>query len=107
MVSSLVLEGWQTDFPVVDRGELVGILTRTDLLAALARQGSDALVGDVMQREFETVDPGEMLEVAFARLRSCACQTLPVVRNTQLVGMLTADNVGEFLMLQAAFARRR
>jgi Zn-dependent protease/CBS domain-containing protein len=107
MVSALVLEGWQTDFPVVDRGELVGILTRRDLLSALARQGSEALVGDVMQREFETVEPGEMLELAFARLQSCACHTLPVVHNTQLVGLITADNVGEFLMLQAALARRR
>jgi hypothetical protein len=47
-----------------------------------------------------------MLEVAFARLESCACRTLPVVQGNQLIGLVTADNVGEFLMVQAALAKR-
>lgn len=107
VVIDLVLGGWQTDFPVLEDGKVVGILTRTDLLTAIAGRGSQASVGEVMQREFEVVDPAEMLELAFARLQSCACRTLPVVQSGRLIGLLTSENVGEFLMIQAALAGNR
>lgn len=105
-VLDLVIAGSQTDFPVVAEGRVVGILTRAELLAAVARQGSLARVSDVMQRQFETVEPSEMLETAFARLQSCPCRTLPVVQFGRLVGLVTAENIGEFLMVQSALARR-
>jgi hypothetical protein len=43
-----------------------------------------------------------MLEDSFRKLQGCACQTLPVLHGGKLVGLVTADNVGEFLMIQAA-----
>ncbi len=105
-VLQLVMAGSQADFPVVEHGQVVGIVTRADLLTAVAQRGPQSVVADIMQRQFETVDPNEMLEGAFARLEACACHTLPVVRNGQLVGLVTAENVGEFLMIQAALAQR-
>ena len=98
----LILSGSQQDFPVVEDGHAVGVLTRGDLLVALAKQGQQSLVKDVMRRDFQTVDSSEMLEAAFMRLQSCECHTLPVERNGQLVGLLTMDNVGEFIMIQSA-----
>jgi Zn-dependent protease len=98
-----VLAGFQQDFPVVDSsGRVLGILVRTDLLAALAQDGMEARVGDVMKRDFSTAAPSEMADLVFARLNECQCHTLPVVQNDRLVGMVTADNVGEFLMIQSA-----
>ncbi len=101
-VINFILAGSQQDFPVADDGRVVGVLTRSDLLVALAKQGKDATVAEVMQREFQTVEANEMLESAFVRLQTCACHTLPVVRNQQIVGLLTLDNVGEFLMIEFA-----
>ena len=98
----LILTGWQQDFPVVDGDRIVGVLTRNDMLVALAQKAQDALVGDVMRREFQVLDSGEMLEAAFARLQECECHTVPVVHNERLVGLVTMDNLGEFLMIQAA-----
>ena len=98
----LMLSGSQQDFPVVSDEQVVGVLTRGDLLAALTQQGQGAIVRDVMRREFQTVDSFEMLEKAFARLQDCDCHTLPVTHNERLVGLVTMDNVGEFLMIQAA-----
>ncbi len=97
-----ILSGFQQDFPVLEKGRVVGILTREDLLKVLSQEGSQVPVGAVMRRDFEVADPGDMLEPAFARLQSCACRSVPVIRNGHLVGLLTTDNVGEFLMLQAA-----
>lgn len=96
-----LLAGSQTDFPVMDNERVTGILTRNDLLAALAKQNQSLPVADVMQRDFQIADSFEMLETAFARLQACACHTLPVTRNNNLVGLLTMDNVGEFLAIQS------
>jgi Zn-dependent protease/CBS domain-containing protein len=97
-----VLSGFQQDFPVLERGVVVGVLTRSDLMKALAAHGPASRVGDAMDRAFAVTDPNEELEDAFARLRSCRCRTLPVVRGHELVGVLTTENVGEFMMVQSA-----
>jgi Zn-dependent protease/CBS domain-containing protein len=97
-----VLSGFQQDFPVLENGNVVGVLTRSDLMKALATHGPESSVGDVMDRAFAVTDPDEELEDAFARLRSCRCRTLPVVRGRELVGVLTSENVGEFMMVQSA-----
>ncbi len=103
----LILTGSQQDFPVVENSSVVGILTRGDLLRALTQRGQAAPVADVMRREFQVVDSAEMLEIAFARLQSCECHTMPVIHRGQLVGLLTMDNVGELLMIQAALGAKR
>jgi Zn-dependent protease/predicted transcriptional regulator len=97
-----VLSGFQQDFPVVENGDVVGVLTRNNLMKALAAHGSESRVADAMDRAFAVTDPHEELEDAFARLRSCRCRTLPVVRGHELVGVLTTENVGEFMMVQSA-----
>jgi Zn-dependent protease/CBS domain-containing protein len=103
-----ILAGFQQDFPVVqDGGSVVGVLTRTQLMKALAEHGQGALVGDAMRRDFMTADPDEPIEQALARLRTCGCNALPVVRDRQLLGLLTLDNVGEYMMIQAALRGAR
>jgi Zn-dependent protease len=101
-----LLDGFQQDFPVVADGRVVGLLTRGDLLAALQR-GAAGTVGEVMETKFETADPRELLDDVFARLQACACHSLPVLRDGELVGLVTMDNVGEFVMVQAALRGRR
>ncbi|RMF43607.1 MAG: CBS domain-containing protein [Planctomycetota bacterium] len=101
-----ILAGFQHDFPVVEDGRVVGILTRGDVTQTLARRGPDTPVGEIMQREFETIDPGDMLERAFEKLAACHCPTVPVVRDGQLVGLLNHENIGEFLAFHP-YTRRR
>lgn len=101
-VVELILSGWQQDFPVVDGGRINGVLTREHLLTALAEGGTDRLVREVMHSEFEVVDAAEMLENVLPRLQACSCHSMPVTREGQLVGLLTMDNIGEFLLIQSA-----
>jgi hypothetical protein len=47
-----------------------------------------------------------MLETVLARLQDRDCRTLPVLERDALIGLVTMDNVGEFLMIQAAERRQ-
>jgi Zn-dependent protease/CBS domain-containing protein len=99
---ALTISGTQKDFPVTDNGAIIGVLTQSDLLAALSKNGPHALVAEAMQPHIITVDSYDMLETAFSKLRDCNCHTLPVTRNNRLVGLLTMDNLGEFMRIKAA-----
>ena len=98
----LTLAGSQKDFPVVDNGRIEGILTQTDLLKALSARDQYPTVNSAMQKSFVTVDSLEMLETAFTRLKDCNCHTLAVTLRGKLVGLLTMDNLGEYMRIQAA-----
>ena len=98
----LILAGFQQDFPVVEHGVVVGMLTRTDLVRGVAAHGPDAPVAGVMQREFPVATPEEPIEHALGRLRASAGHAMPVVHRGQLLGVLTTENVGEFIMLRTA-----
>lgn len=104
-----LLCGSQQDFPIVDDNAVVGVLTRADLLSALAQQGEQATVSDVMQRDFQTADPAEMIDIVLQRLQSHKCHTVPVLQRGTLIGLITMENVGEFISIQAArgSAKRR
>jgi len=102
-----IIAGFQHDFPVIEQGQVIGVLTKTDLLKHMAELGPEAAVGSVMCRDFEQADPGEMLDTVFARLQDCNCHAIPVVRQGSLVGMLTMENVGEFLAIRSALGSVR
>jgi Zn-dependent protease/predicted transcriptional regulator len=101
----LLLTGSQQDFPVVADGRVEGMLTRSGLVKAVTRSGRDASVADAMTRQCPSAEASEMLEAVLARLQGRDCHTLPVYERGGLVGLVTMDNVGEFLTIQAAERR--
>jgi len=103
-----VLGGFQQDFPVVDEHDrVVGVLTRADLLTALAQKGQETRIADVMNRDFETASPYDMLDGVLSRLHERGCRTIPVVHEGRLVGLLSNDHLGEMLLVQGSQAGRR
>ncbi len=104
---SLTIAGTQHDFPVLRNGAIVGVLSQSDLLAALRTLGDAAPVSQVMQQSFTTVEADEMLQSAMLKLSDCRCHTLPVLQGTQLVGLLTMNNMGEYVRIQTALGNNR
>jgi len=102
-----ILSGCQQDFPVVDGGRVVGVLTRGDLLTGLAKQGQLAPVAEVMQRNVCSAEAGELVESVLVRLQEDDCKVLPVKRSGELVGLLTTENLGEYMMIQAALGNAK
>lgn len=103
----LILDGFQQDFPVVAQGVVQGMLTRAALLKALAERGDQTRVAEVMDRDFQQASPGEQADDVLTRLKACGCHSIPVLKNGQLLGVLTMDNVGEYVMVQAALKGAR
>jgi Zn-dependent protease len=101
-----VLAGFQQDFPVVQNGRLVGLLTRADLLGSLMKLGESARVGQVMQTSFEVAHPSEMLDTVMTRLGATDGHALPVVKGDEVVGMVTTETLAEYLMFQSALRRQ-
>jgi Zn-dependent protease/predicted transcriptional regulator len=100
--ASEVVAGFQNDFPVMRDHTVAGVLTRGDLLRALAAGRQGDTVGDIIDRTFAATTPDEMLSAALARLQKCRCRTLPVLRDGSLAGLLTMDRIGEFVAAQSA-----
>jgi stage IV sporulation protein FB len=102
----LLLRSAQTDFPVVDGGgKLRGILTRSDLIRALREAGPDGAVLDAMQREVPVVPQRLKLEQALDTMQQAAGPVGVLDAGGRLVGLLTQENLGEMLMVQAARGR--
>ena len=78
--------------PVADGGKLVGLLTRQDVAAALARQpGANA--GQIMQTQFVKIEAEADLWHAQQLLAGGGLAALPVLEGDQLQGMLTSADV--------------
>ena len=94
----------QEDFPVTHGEQVLGLLTRRRLLAALASEGKEAIVAGVMERDFPRVTPDADLTKALELLKSKASGPLLVFEAERLIGMVTLDNLLEFLSVARAGA---
>ena len=102
----LILAGSQQDFPVLSSGQVVGMLGHAQLFAALRESGETTTVGALMRREFALLSPSDPLEAAMAPANVEKGLTMPVQAGDRLVGLLTAENIGEFFMIRSALVNR-
>lgn len=97
--ADLLLTTSQTEFPVVSGNSVVGLLSRNGLLQGLAAEGPDTYVAGVMQRDFRVLPPetdlGQLL--ADGQLNN---ETALVMEGDTLVGLLTPENLTEFLLVR-------
>lgn len=103
----LLLTGSQQDFPVVTEGRVVGVLRRAALMAALAKGGLDTPVADAMEPTPVAVTPGECLRTALQRMDDESQTTLPVLERERLIGLVTLENLAEYLMVRTALTKRK
>jgi CBS domain-containing protein len=96
-----VIHGYQEDFPVVDEsGQLVGMITREEIMAAAHSPGRYASVRDLMKTNVPMISSeADLFEDALPVLQQSGLRALPVMENGELVGMLTIEDVGQASLL--------
>jgi stage IV sporulation protein FB len=94
----------QTEFPVVDgAGRLRGVLTREGIIRALSESGPDTPVVEVMERDIPVVSKRAPLSQAIEKLQSGSAKVVGVVDDDQrIVGILTMENLAEFMLVRQA-----
>lgn len=79
-----------------DKGNLVGIITHTDLLKIFPtdqkKKNKEVIVSDIMTEKIITVAPNTPTLDALNLMRKNAVGCLPVVKNKKLVGLLTSQD---------------
>lgn len=100
--AAALLAGAQQDFPVVQQGQLVGLLRRRDLIRAMHEASTHQRVGDAMETSFERASVDEMVEDVLMHMKRSGLNVMPVVRDSEIVGLLTLENIGELVMIRAA-----
>jgi CBS domain-containing protein len=104
-MAQLILSGSQHDFPVIENDRVLGVVTRDDFLAALTRHGQNVAVSSVMRGSLPNVDSYEMIENALMRIQESGVPALPVTHAGQLVGIVTSENITEYLMIRSALRK--
>ena len=101
-VLDAVIHGYQEDFPVVnEEGDLVGILTRSEIMTAAHSPDKFSSVRDLMKTEFPTISPdADLFKDGHRMLQESNLRAIPVVKAGELVGLLTIDDVGQASLLR-------
>jgi stage IV sporulation protein FB len=96
----------QQDFPVIDAwGRVAGVLHRAALLSALAADGRERAVLEVMDREPARVRPDHPLDEILRQLQARPQQPILVVGEGGLEGVITIDNLAELLEIAQSLGR--
>jgi stage IV sporulation protein FB len=98
---NLLLATSQHDFPVVYGENVLGVLSRSALVRAMLTDGPDTLVSAVMDREYARVSPDLPLTEAMPIVTASNTCAL-VMADDKVLGLLTAENLSEFILLRQA-----
>jgi Zn-dependent protease/predicted transcriptional regulator len=101
-----LLAGSQQDFPVLDGDRYVGMLVRKNLLENLTNHGRDTPVAQLLTQDCPIADRRDPLSEVIREMQEKECSTVAVFSAGRFAGVLTLENVGEFMMVQSAHWRR-
>ncbi|MBL9115273.1 MAG: site-2 protease family protein [Verrucomicrobiaceae bacterium] len=99
----------QQDFPVLnDSGTVSGMLFRMELISSLADHGPAHRVRESMYASPLILEPDLPLNEGLSALQQSSMPTLPVVDPVTgiIVGMFTAENVHEVVLIRSALRRQ-
>lgn len=99
-----LIQTTQKEFPIIDgAGKLRGVLTRDAMIKALKEKGPACPVLEATETEIPTVSHRATLESAIKVLQESRAPAIGATDGSdRLVGLLTAENLGEMMMVRAA-----
>lgn len=105
-VVEYILTSYQPDFAVLQGSNIIGVITRNDVLRTLANDSADRYVTEIMQREFLRVEADKSLDEVREILMERGAQLAAVFDGPRYLGLISLDDISEaFTVL--TFMRRQ
>jgi Zn-dependent protease/predicted transcriptional regulator len=97
--AAMLLRGGLNQLPVIDHGEPVGVITRSDVATALSHAGPNATVANAPHHSVVTVSPADSLDMVLEKLRRSPHAIALVVDHGAPVGVLTAEHLAAYVAM--------
>ena len=106
-VVDYLLTSYQPDFAVLQGRVLIGLITRGDVLKALATHSDDTLVTEIMRREFLKVDAGKSLDEVRQALSENDASLAAVFDSGNYLGLISREDIAEAFAVQTFVQRQK
>ena len=100
--ANMLLDCSQHDFPVMNGDEVLGLLVRNSIVQGLAVDGPTGYVASRMIRDFKVLPADYPLESVSDLFTQLDPSPVLIMNDDQLLGMLTMENLSEFVMVEHA-----
>ncbi len=97
-----LLNGQEKEFLVELDNEIIGVLTRSEIIQGLREMGQEATVGHIANRSFLQLHPDMPLQQAYEQMMRAGASICPVMEGRELIGVLNMENITEVVMLENA-----
>jgi len=101
----IMLDSQEERFVVLSDQQVVGTLTKRNIIEGLNNHGPDLSIQQAMNKDIQTVTEETPLEEAMNVFQQKGISLLPVMRETQFIGLLDMDNIHEFMLIQSALRK--
>jgi Zn-dependent protease len=102
-----LLMSYQPDFAVVNRGQLVGIVTREDVLNWLAGNVHDVYVSEIMHENVVKVDATMPLDHVRELMAERQARVVAVYEGDAFLGLVSAEDIAEAHMILSFIQRQQ
>lgn len=89
-----MLHSHQEDFPVVDGDEMVGFVTRHEIMRGVHTIGTQAEVKDIMRKDAPGVSETDLLTKVQKIMEENNIRALPVLKAGRVAGVVTLEDIG-------------
>ncbi len=102
-----ILTSYQPDFAVLQGSSLIGIVTREDVLRALANIPTDTFVTEIMERELLKVEASRSLEEVRRAMAEQGVRIVAVYNAANYLGLISMEDIVEAFTVQTFVERQK
>ncbi len=106
-VVDYILTSYQPDFAVLQGSNLIGIVTRDDVMQVLATHPNDTFVTEIMEREFLKVGADKSLDEARRAMAEGGARITAVYDGVNYLGLISLEDIAEAFTVQTFVERQK
>lgn len=95
----LLLDGQEKEFIVLENKEVVGTLTRNEMIEGLGHYGKESSLSEVMKKTILRLEPQMPLDDVYDQMSDENVEIAPIFENGKLIGVLNRENIMEILII--------